>query len=84
MRLRLPRRFCPDRKRVGAPITDLSKSTMVPTFDGVDWFAIPSPFRAVPISPKAAPGRRRLSVVDGDGSPFLSEQSPSGPFFSRR
>ena len=46
MRRLLPRRFYPGRRRVGAHITDIETSTIVPTFDGVDWFAIPSLFRA--------------------------------------
>ena len=46
MRRLLPRRFYPGRKRVGAHITDIETSSIVPTFDGVDWFAIPSLFRA--------------------------------------
>ena len=46
MRRLLPRRFYPGRERVGAHITDIETSNIVPTFDGVDWFAIPSLFRA--------------------------------------
>ena len=46
MRRLLPRRFYPGRRRVGAHITDIETSTIVPTFDGVDWFAVPSLFRA--------------------------------------
>ena len=46
MRRLLPRRFYPGRMRVGAHITDIETSSIVPTFDGVDWFAIPSLFRA--------------------------------------
>jgi glycosyltransferase involved in cell wall biosynthesis len=46
MRRLLPRRLYPGRKRVGAHITDIETSSIVPTFDGVDWFAIPSLFRA--------------------------------------
>jgi glycosyltransferase involved in cell wall biosynthesis len=46
MRRLLPRRFYPGRKRVGAHITDIETSSIVPTFDGVDWFAVPSLFRA--------------------------------------
>jgi glycosyltransferase involved in cell wall biosynthesis len=46
MRRLLPRRFYPGRERVGAHITDIETSNIVPTFDGVDWFAVPSLFRA--------------------------------------
>jgi glycosyltransferase involved in cell wall biosynthesis len=46
MRRLLPRRLYPGRKRVGSHITDIETSSIVPTFDGVDWFAIPSLFRA--------------------------------------
>jgi glycosyltransferase involved in cell wall biosynthesis len=46
MRRLLPRRLYPGRKRVGAHITDIETSSIVPTFDGVDWFAVPSLFRA--------------------------------------
>jgi glycosyltransferase involved in cell wall biosynthesis len=46
MRRLLPRRFYPGRKRVGAHITDIQTSNIAPTFDGVDWFAVPSLFRA--------------------------------------
>jgi glycosyltransferase involved in cell wall biosynthesis len=46
MRRLLPRRFYPGRKRVGAHITDIETSSIVPTFDGVDWFVVPSLFRA--------------------------------------
>jgi glycosyltransferase involved in cell wall biosynthesis len=46
MRRLLPRHFYPGKKRVGAHITDIETSSIAPTFDGVDWFAIPSLFRA--------------------------------------
>jgi glycosyltransferase involved in cell wall biosynthesis len=46
MRRLLPRCFYPGRKRVGAHITDIETSSIAPTFDGVDWFAVPSLFRA--------------------------------------
>src|SRR5664280_2954875 len=46
MRNLVPRRFYPGRGRVGAPITSLRASDVCPTFDGVDWFAIPSLPRA--------------------------------------
>jgi glycosyltransferase involved in cell wall biosynthesis len=46
MRRLLPRRFYPGRSRVGAHITDIETSSIGPTFDGVDWFAVPSLFRA--------------------------------------
>ncbi len=46
MRNLVPRRFYPGRDRVGAHITDLDTSSVGPTFDGVDWFPVPSLFRA--------------------------------------
>jgi glycosyltransferase involved in cell wall biosynthesis len=46
MRRLLPRHFYPGKKRVGAHITDIETSSIAPTFDGVDWFAVPSLFRA--------------------------------------
>jgi glycosyltransferase involved in cell wall biosynthesis len=46
MRRLLPRHFYPGKKRVGAHITDIETSSIVPTFDGVDWFAVSSLFRA--------------------------------------
>ena len=46
MRNLVPRRFYPGRSRVGARITSLRTSDVCPTFDGVDWFAIPSLARA--------------------------------------
>jgi glycosyltransferase involved in cell wall biosynthesis len=46
MRRLVPRRLYPGRKRVGATITALETSMIVPTFDGVDWYAIPSLFRS--------------------------------------
>ncbi len=46
MRRLVPRRFYPGRDRVGAPISDLEVASICPTFDGVDWFALPSLLRA--------------------------------------
>jgi len=46
MRRLLPRRLYPGRHRVGAHITDIETASIVPTFDGVDWFAVPSLFRS--------------------------------------
>jgi glycosyltransferase involved in cell wall biosynthesis len=46
MRRLLPRFLYPGRKRVGAPISKLKTSTLAPTFDGVDWFSVPSLFKA--------------------------------------
>jgi glycosyltransferase involved in cell wall biosynthesis len=42
MRRLLPRRLYPGHKRVGDSITELTASAIAPTFDGVDWFALPS------------------------------------------
>ena len=46
MRNLVPRRLYPGRDRVGAAITDLDTSDVSPTFDGVDWFPVPSLARA--------------------------------------
>jgi glycosyltransferase involved in cell wall biosynthesis len=46
MRRLLPRILYPGRKRVGAQISDLKTSSLAPTFDGVDWFSVPSLFKA--------------------------------------
>ncbi|WIM95146.1 glycosyltransferase [Actinoplanes oblitus] len=47
MRRLLPARLYPGRARVGLPLTDLRYAETVPTFDGVDWWALPSLARAV-------------------------------------
>ncbi|HTC68751.1 MAG TPA: glycosyltransferase, partial [Acidothermaceae bacterium] len=47
MRSLIPKRFYPGRARVGAPITDLSTRSFAATFDGIDWFAVPSVPRAM-------------------------------------
>jgi glycosyltransferase involved in cell wall biosynthesis len=46
MRKLIPRRLYPGRDRVGAPISDLDVARLVPTFDGVDWYGLPSIWRA--------------------------------------
>jgi len=46
MRRLIPRRLYPGRARVGLPITDLNTSDWAPTYDGIDWFVIPSLMRA--------------------------------------
>jgi glycosyltransferase involved in cell wall biosynthesis len=47
MRRLLPRRLYPGRIRVGAPLSDLQLDPAVQSFDGVDWFWIPTLFRAI-------------------------------------
>jgi glycosyltransferase involved in cell wall biosynthesis len=42
----LPARFYPGRERVGASLSRLRYPSTVPIFNGVDWFWIPSIFRA--------------------------------------
>jgi glycosyltransferase involved in cell wall biosynthesis len=58
MRRLLPRRLYPGRDRVGSELTRLRYPDSIPTFDGVDWFGIPSLVRAV-----AFLVRRRPEVV---------------------
>jgi glycosyltransferase involved in cell wall biosynthesis len=47
MRHLLPTRFYPGRRRVGASLTRLEFSPAVRLFDGVDWWWLPSLFRAI-------------------------------------
>ncbi len=47
MRQLLPARFYPGRVRVGASLTKLGHDPDVATFDGVDWYWLPSLARAV-------------------------------------
>jgi glycosyltransferase involved in cell wall biosynthesis len=47
MRKLIPRRLYPGRDRVGTPISELQVSQIVPTFEGVDWYGLPSIVRAV-------------------------------------
>jgi glycosyltransferase involved in cell wall biosynthesis len=42
MRQLLPTRFYPGRQRVGASLTELQTDSRVATFDGVDWYWLPS------------------------------------------
>jgi glycosyltransferase involved in cell wall biosynthesis len=46
MRSIIPRFLYPGRARVGAPISQLRTSDLVPTFDGIDWTLFPSLWRA--------------------------------------
>jgi len=46
MRKLLPRRFYPGRARVGTSLTKLAVSQLVPSYDGVDWYLVPSLIRA--------------------------------------
>lgn len=47
MRRLIPRWCYPGRNRVGVKLTSLSASGHAPTFDGVDWYLVPSLFRAL-------------------------------------
>jgi glycosyltransferase involved in cell wall biosynthesis len=47
MRQLLPTRLYPGHARVGKALTQLSLPSSVPTFDGVDWFWLPSLFGAL-------------------------------------
>ena len=47
MRKLIPRRLYPGRDRVGTDLTSLSTEQICPTLNGVDWFGVPSIFRAV-------------------------------------
>lgn len=47
MRQLLPTRFYPGWKRVGASLTELEYDPAVRVFDGVDWYWLPSMFRAL-------------------------------------
>lgn len=46
MRRLLPARLYPGRQRVGADLTSLRYEGFAPSFDGVDWFWVPSMLRA--------------------------------------
>jgi glycosyltransferase involved in cell wall biosynthesis len=46
MRRLIPARLYPGRQRVGAELTELSVAPGVAHYDGVDWFWVPSIFRA--------------------------------------
>jgi glycosyltransferase involved in cell wall biosynthesis len=46
MRQLLPTRFYPGHDRVGAALTDIGRHPRVTVLDGVDWYWIPSIFRA--------------------------------------
>jgi glycosyltransferase involved in cell wall biosynthesis len=58
MRQLLPTRLYPGRNRVGADLTDLVRDSRVSVFDGIDWFWIPSLFRAA-----AFIARRRPQII---------------------
>jgi glycosyltransferase involved in cell wall biosynthesis len=47
MRRLIPAALYPGRRRVGAPITVRSTAEFAPTFDGVDWYGLPSLPRAL-------------------------------------
>jgi glycosyltransferase involved in cell wall biosynthesis len=47
MRRLLPTRLYPGRGRVGQRLSDLRYADGIPVFDGVDWWGVPSLFRAV-------------------------------------
>ena len=47
MRRLLPARLYPGRRRVGKPVTDQTYDPTIPVFDGIDWWGVPSLWRAV-------------------------------------
>jgi glycosyltransferase involved in cell wall biosynthesis len=47
MRRLIPRVFYPGRDRVGRPVNNLEYGDHVPVFDGIDWWWLPSLWRAV-------------------------------------
>lgn len=47
MRKLVPRRLYPGRDRVGSPLTPLTAADVAETFDGVDWYLVPSLPRAL-------------------------------------
>jgi len=47
MRRLMPRRWYPGKMHVGRSITEVALPADTPSFDGVDWFWVPSIFRAV-------------------------------------
>ena len=47
MRRLIPRLFYPGRRRVGRPVNTLDYGDHVPVFDGIDWWWLPSLFRAL-------------------------------------
>lgn len=47
MRRLIPRFLYPGRERVGSKLTSVTYPIDLPVFDGVDWFWIPSMFRAI-------------------------------------
>jgi glycosyltransferase involved in cell wall biosynthesis len=47
MRQLLPKKFYPGKKRVGANLTQLEYDSDIRVFDGVDWYWLPSMFRAL-------------------------------------
>jgi glycosyltransferase involved in cell wall biosynthesis len=55
MRRLLPRHLYPGRARVGAQLTRLEYPSKVPVFDGVDWYWIPSLFRALRFLSRQSP-----------------------------
>lgn len=56
MRQLLPTRFYPGRQRVGANLTRLKYDSEVRIFDGVDWYWLPSMFRALAFLVRERPG----------------------------
>lgn len=55
MRALVPRRLYPGSARVGASVTRFSYPPDVPVFDGIDWFIVPSLFRAIAFLRRQAP-----------------------------
>lgn len=72
MRRLIPRLFYPGRKRVGAPITDLHTSRFAPTFDGVDWYGVPSVPRAIAFLRRQRPEAIILQFWTGSSLPWYA------------
>ena len=55
LRRLIPKRLYPGKARVGSPIMEHSVSELVPTFDGINWWLIPSLFSALRFMRKQRP-----------------------------
>jgi glycosyltransferase involved in cell wall biosynthesis len=55
MRQLLPTRLYPGRARVGSALTELEREPSVRTFDGIDWYWLPSMLRGVAFMARSRP-----------------------------
>lgn len=69
MRRLVPRLLYPGRRRVGRPISGLDTAEFAPTFNGVDWFLLPSLPRAVEFIRRADPQVLILQWWSGSALP---------------